>query len=209
MKTFHYATVPPYPERFSVPIRDKTESLRMIIHAIKMMSFAKMESDAVPSGGATLHVDKMSRIFFWNPTKYFSLAFPFKVLVDDDRNIELRSFNDVVITSQITSFILMLLNTGKLFTQDEYEYLQMMDECHDLGAGCWDMIRDLITSEDGYIRYDHDRERMNGHLHPEYHMDIFYTQAATFKIGHGGSCATEQFLDYLNTKTNCGYIGLL
>jgi hypothetical protein len=208
MKAFHFATVPPYIERFSVPIRDKTESLRVITHAIKMMTIEKRQNAPASSGGLTLIVDKMSRLFFWTPAKYYSVTFPFKAFESEEGGIEFESTNSVAITAQITSFLLMLLNTGKLFTQDEYEYLQMMDECHALGSGCWDMIRDLITCEDGYIRYDHDRSRMNGHFHPEFHLDVFYTQAATFKLGHDGACGADRFMDYLNTRTHCGYISL-
>lgn len=28
--------------------------------------------------------------------------------------------------------------------------------------------------EPGYLRYDHDKEHVNGKIHPEYHLDIFF-----------------------------------
>jgi hypothetical protein len=67
--------------------------------------------------------------------------------------------------------------------------------------------------EDGYIRYDMNevgykeaKEKGFEHRHPLNHLDVFYTSKATFKLGLKKAIINDEFIDYLNIKTDCKYL---
>jgi len=70
----------------------------------------------------------------------------------------------------------------------------------------WGLLIELLNSEDGYLRFDHDAERENGHLHPLNHADLFYTNGATFKLGFHEKIKLDHAVDVLNLDTDCYYL---
>ena len=74
---------------------------------------------------------------------------------------------------------------------------------------CFGLILRLLSMELGYIRYDYDPERENGRLHPLYHVDINYSTKGTYKLGMNKKMETAEFIDMLDTKTDCRYVQLL
>ena len=77
----------------------------------------------------------------------------------------------------------------------------------------WIFLREILLSEDGYIRYDYDekgynlaREEGQEHRHPLHHYDIFYTNKATFKLGLHSSISESDFYHLLNVKTDCKHL---
>lgn len=71
---------------------------------------------------------------------------------------------------------------------------------------CFGLILRLLSMELGYIRYDYDPERENGRLHPLYHVDINYSTKGTYKLGMNKKMETAEFIDMLDTKTDCRYV---
>ncbi len=63
--------------------------------------------------------------------------------------------------------------------------------------------------EDGYVRFDRDEDRVNGHYHPLDHLDVFYSNKATFKLGLRAHLDESQFLDILDIGTECHYLNKL
>ena len=70
----------------------------------------------------------------------------------------------------------------------------------------WTLIKYLLLFEDGYIRYDFDKDRESGRTHPLFHYDIFYSNKSTFKVGLYSQKAIEDFQDFLNIRTDCHFI---
>lgn len=71
---------------------------------------------------------------------------------------------------------------------------------------CFGLILRLLSMELGYIRYDYDPERENGRLHPLYHVDINYSTKGTYKLGMNKKMEVAEFIDMLDTKTDCRYV---
>ena len=71
---------------------------------------------------------------------------------------------------------------------------------------CFGLILRLLSMELGYIRYDYDPERENGRLHPLYHVDINYSTKGTYKLVMNKKMETAEFIDMLDTKTDCRYV---
>ncbi len=77
----------------------------------------------------------------------------------------------------------------------------------------WIFLRELLLMEDGYVRYDYDKatylifkEKGEEHKHPLNHYDLFYSSNATFKIGLEERLSEDEFIDFLNIKTDSKYL---
>ncbi len=158
------------------------------------------------AGKIILKIDKMNRLFFFSSKKYFSIVFPFFSIKEGDNYI--FSFrNKIEIDSHLISQVISIIQCNEFkadcsldFVAPIYEYEEEYDE------NFWIFLRELLLMEDGYIRYDFDEEHKNGDLHPLNHYDIFYSSHATFKIGLDRVLEEDEFIDLLNTKTNCKFL---
>jgi len=70
----------------------------------------------------------------------------------------------------------------------------------------WALLRELLLWEDGYIRYDDDVGNENGDIHPRYHLDVFYSGSATFKLGLRQAIQHVTFADILDINTSCRFL---
>ena len=85
-------------------------------------------------------------------------------------------------------------------------FCDYQEEC-DENENFLGFLRELLLMEDGYIRYDYDEEHKNGDLHPLNHYDLFYSSHATFKIGLNAILSEDEFVDLLDIKSDCKYLG--
>ena len=90
----------------------------------------------------------------------------------------------------------------------EYFYENMCSYCisNDDMDFYWQLFVYLITFETGYVRYDSDEERMDIQKHPLYHLDIFFSNYNTFKIGVGKNLNLEEFRKILDIQEICSQI---
>lgn len=188
-------------------VRGKKDVITLWMNAIKLIAvYAKPEDEQI-AGHLVLHVDKMSRIFIEHDTKSFSLSFPFSIY-ETDNGLEFGASACPEVDSKVTSDILSLINGQDVFGSSNV--LAFADPLIELTGDqdvVWQLLRDLMLVDDGYIRVDHDPKNENGALHPLDHIDIFYSQSATFKIGLDSRAGLDIFHDVLNTKSNCHYLG--
>lgn len=186
-------------------IRSKRDVISLLMRSMKIMLLP-----AIPAPGAVgsivLAIDKMSRLFFVLDDKIFSINFPF-VALESGGALAFRSIHHSDINSMVTSQVLSLLDIDNVF--ENREILHFAEPISDLcqsDEDLWCLFRELLMQEDGYIRYDHDVERVNGHLHPLHHLDVFYTTGNTFKLGLKHIVSLVNFSDVLNVNTNCHYV---
>lgn len=188
-------------------VRGKKDVIALWMNAIKLIAvYAKPNDDQI-AGHLVLHVDKMSRLFVETGIKSFSVSFPFSIY-EKDHGLEFGTSACPEVDSKVTSDILSLINGQDVFGSSNV--LAFADPLIELTGDqdvVWQLLRDLMLVDDGYIRIDHDPHNEHGELHPLDHIDIFYSQLATFKIGLGGRVGLDIFHDILNTKSNCHYLG--
>lgn len=164
-----------------------------------------------PSPGQTeakmaLKVAKMSRIFYASQDKIFSLNFPFFVR-QDSSGLTFSTANCPNVDNKVTSNILSLLDSNEVLNHsDFFAFADPIIELYDVDNTAWALFRDLMLCEDGYIRYDHDPARKNGHLHPLHHLDVFYSNSTTFKVGYTEQMSLENMTDILDITTDCHYV---
>lgn len=186
-------------------IRSKRDVIALLMRTIKIMMLPPLPTPE-PAGHIILQVSKMSRLFFVMENKMFSFNFPFTV-IKNNGYLTFRSIHHAEINSMVASQVLALLEaTDSIENRDVLHFAEPISDLCQYDGDFWCLFRDLLMHEDGYIRYDHDAARKNGHLHPLHHLDIFYTTGNTFKLGVNSSVSLEHFLDVLDVDTNCHYV---
>lgn len=188
------------------PIRNKKDALIILMRVMKIMALHEKLDAELCRGKIILQVNKMSRLFFISEQKIYSVNFPFFVSETDGRLV-FKSHSHPDIDNQATSEILGLLDSSNVFESTEFvQFVDPVDDACVMDSRLWGLLRDLLVSEDGYIRYDFDTEHEDGQRHPLHHLDIFYSTSATFKIGLSKAIDHKYFADVLTLSTDCHYL---
>jgi hypothetical protein len=206
MKTYVFNLNQSLKDKVFSPIRSKQQLVVLLLNAIKTIRINQYISDQDAVGQIVLSISKMSRITFKIENKIFSIAFPFKVSESDGQvsiySESLGEVDSVVISEVIEIFTDESIQNSSCVS----EFATHVLEKAELKPGFWPFVKELIYMEDGYLRYDLDVDRENGHLHPEHHLDIFYSSKATFKLGLNEQLNDEELINILNTTTDCRYV---
>ncbi|MFV0681216.1 hypothetical protein [Ottowia sp.] len=187
------------------PIRSKNDIIYLLMQSIKIMLLPNVTTLGAV-GEMTLQVEKMNRLIFDFEKKIFSINFPFTA-IEDNNALTFRSNHHPKIDSKVASEVLSVITKSEKFESKEVLHFAdpISDYCQ-FDDDFWSLFRELLMFEDGYIRYDHDESRSNGHLHPLHHFDVFYSSGSTFKLGSANGVSREQFVDVLNLNTNCHFV---
>lgn len=188
------------------PIRNKKDVIEILMKALKTISIYTEPSPDKVAGKIKLHISKMSRIFFFNEEKYYSLAFPFMLELNGD-DFCFSSGEVETIDNYITSKVLSIINDPSYLNPSLWAFFEPLAELedHQTIPGFWSFFKMLLTHEDGYIRYDVDPERFDGRRHPLHHFDVFYSNQPTFKIGLNQHYSNDDMIDLLNRETDCHF----
>ena len=193
---------------FFSSIRSKKEVIALLMRSLKLIAAYEQPDREIVKGKMTLSVEKMSRLFFFSETKYFSINFPFFV---DDSSDKLIFYSNHIddIDSAITSDVLSVIsNEASLMSDSLYDFLEPISTITTYKDEFWSFFRELILFEDGYIRFDHDNNEKRVHKtkHPINHYDICYSSNATFKVGLKNKINHDKFMDLVNINTDCHFI---
>lgn len=193
---------------FLSPIRSKSDVIALWMNAVKAFLVQQPPLGSDVAASLSIFVSTMSRLFceVADGRKIYSISFPFTTRPD---GTELCFFSrtGIAIDSQMSSLVLTLINTdGVLDAIDPYAFIDPVLTAMDINQGAWSLLRELMLAEDGYVRYDWDTARVNGHLHPEHHLDLCYTNASTFKVGLRRQLSQTEFLTILDVDTDCHYL---
>jgi hypothetical protein len=125
----------------------------------------------------------MNRLFFESNDKFYSISFPFQTkIIDGEINFSNHHLQDI--DFQVTSNVISIINDESFkIGNTMYDFMEDLSENKVHNYQFWNFILHLFLMEDGYVRFDHDRERMEELKHPENHFDVFYSQHSTWKIG--------------------------
>lgn len=214
MKLFEFNLNEAYLKKFFPESRVKTKAqiIEILMEAINYMTLNPTVPVNKIQGKIILIKDKMSRLFFIKDKKYFSIAFPF--FVTNDENIYTFSFkNRIEIDSQLSSKVISIINCNDFKSDCSIDFISPICEEEQCDENFWFFLRELLLMEDGYVRYDYDKETHDkyneigeGHKHPLNHYDLFYSSDTTFKIGLENTLNEHEFIDLFNMYTDCLYL---
>lgn len=190
---------------FFKPIRSRSHAIERTLRALKLMGLNPKIPKTSIKGELRLYIDKMNRIFFYTENKYFTLNFPFSVQGTIN---EMKFYSDYlgVIDNKKSSDLLALINSGVQNEECIDAFYDKFCDVVEYNVEIWNEFRRLIQLEDGYIRYDHDPINEDNDIHPLNHLDIFYSQSSTIKIGLKNKFSKDELIDSVNIKTNCKYL---
>lgn len=195
------------------PIRSKVDSNRLLIKTISSIINETSENiiDKNNDFDISICVDKMSRIFYYTYNKVFSICFPFYITKekDTDKIVIKDNICNIRIDLNVANILNILFDDLHIFEkgfEDIYfeleEKLQIIYDDFNLSKymypidDIWLLVTNILKSEPGYLRYDYDEKNANGGIHPLMHIDVYFSDQNTFKIG------LEQYIDILEILDN-------
>lgn len=186
------------------PIRDKASYIRLLALSARALLLDNNQQENITSC-FKLIIDKMNRLFFYTQNKYFSISFPFSVILDDDgRILSICTYSGREFDFKNISAVLAILQS------DQYKVNQSIIDFYiepgSIDADGLFILEEIIQFEPSYVRYDHDPENENGKLHPLHHLDINYSTYGTFKLGLSDSITKSYFEDMHNINTDCSFV---
>ncbi|WP_424694955.1 hypothetical protein [Granulicatella adiacens] len=154
-------------------------------------------------------INKMQRIFFCTKNKIHSFCFPFSINFDEGKyNIFYKDFKIEI----ETVLILIDIFSSKITTTEDILSLLWQNERYNSKTKKYksdvdSLLHYLLIFEDGYLRFDfNDTENYDVLKHPENHIDFFYTNANSFKLGIEFNSKLTKHIDIIDRDKKCFYI---
>lgn len=187
-------------------IRSKLDYAEVLLNAVKAMLTPLPPADHLVASTLVLQIAKMSRLFFVKPQKIYSVNFPFITAEHAEGHLTFSSHAHPSIDQRATSIAIGLLMEMRRQRSGVLDFAANVDEASQADPHAWDLLLEILTIEDGYVRYDDDLERADGDRHPRHHLDVFYSNQITFKLGLFNTSSQDELVDVLNILTDCHYI---
>lgn len=172
------------------PIRNKIDLINILITSMGIIIYNYQYRDNILSSTEKIIFmhDNMQRIYFCSKEKIYSITFPFTIITTENElyfsNYKVPKFK---INAIIVEYLKEFFSNSAIENADFLElWLEFTTEKQLKGEvyNCMLMlIITLLECEPGYLRYDHDIEHADAKTHPEHHLDIYYSNSLTFKLG--------------------------
>jgi len=190
---------------FLAPIRDKISFARLLVIASRQLLLNEETEGYSSVAKLRLVIDKMSRIFIYQRHRYFSVAFPFTVLTDDNNNvINITSLTGNKLDFQNISAIIAILDNDQF--RHNPSLISFSLEPQSIEYSGIPILEEIFRFEPSYVRYDYDNTNEGGKFHPLNHLDINYSQSGTFKLGLPNVITETYFENLQDTNKQCSYI---
>jgi hypothetical protein len=190
--------------QFFVPIRTKFDYAHVLLNSISFMLTDPDISDLECNKKIRLVIDKMNRIFLYDKDSYFSISFPFNINIEGDKIIDIANYAGQSVTNEAVAYAIGILKNSKfILNPSSSDHCFEIDEVEREGLY---LLETIFLLEPAYLRYDVDKERENGRLHPLMHLDLNYTNNSRYKLGLNSKLTIDDFVDIVNINTDCYYI---
>tara|TARA_R110002012_G_scaffold166346_2_gene329728 strand:- start:13330 stop:13887 length:558 start_codon:yes stop_codon:yes gene_type:complete len=180
------------------------------MQAVKIMLVGNNAPEEKAVSRMVLVVDKMSRIFFCSDEKIFSINFPFLVDLNEDGSCCFYSKQGFPVDSRATSLFMSVFNEHIYGASDVEEFAYSIIDVNEEYGGhlddFWLFFKEIVVFEDGYLRFDYDTKRQDAKSHPLSHVDVYYSNGNTFKIGLYSKIDFDGFFDIINVGSEVYYI---
>ncbi|HEY8968778.1 MAG TPA: hypothetical protein VIM64_06790 [Puia sp.] len=194
------------------PIRSKANVILVWVNTIKLMAFKYAIPEDRIAGSITLRVDKRSRLICQAGSKLYSLNFPFVVTPltssGGQEGFSVKTRTGIELTGRVASEIASLFTDSPNLNECSPEdYVDQLLAYVGRNPEIIEAVRYMTEEEDGYLRCDCDELNANGHMHPLHHIDIFYSNSSSLKLGRKMESTSATFMDMLDASSDCHYVG--
>ncbi|TCD26321.1 hypothetical protein EZ456_13560 [Pedobacter psychrodurus] len=188
---------------FFFPIRDKIDYAKLIIYSARLL-ILNLPNDIQSDCKLKLLIDKMSRIFYYKKDKFFSVSFPFTVIIDGDEILDITTYSGIIVDSKLLSSARAILLNSDFRLNPSPMNFWVESDSSEVDALCF--LEEIFQFEPAYVRYDKDEANENGKLHPLHHLDINYSSYSTYKLGLDLEIIEANFESILNITSNCLFL---
>ncbi len=154
-----------------------------------------------------IYINKMKRLFYCTKNKVQSLCFPFTIILNEN-SVEflhekiLLDYSKISILKGVfkrSSMTTITELNDELLNDDYYNSL-----CKNEKELIKQVLLFLTIFEDGYLRFDfHDTENFNEDFHPLHHIDLYYTNSNTFKLGLEEEMSLKKNIKIIDITEKC------
>lgn len=195
------------------PLRNKIDLINILITSMGIMLYNYSYKDNILHSREKIVFmkDNMKRIYFCSEEKIYSITFPFNIINNQN---ELYFSNSKVPALKIDARVIEYLK--EFFSNNAIGNTDFLDLWLDFTIekkitsefydGMLMLIITLLECEPGYLRYDHDIEHADVKRHPEHHLDIYYSNNLTFKLGVRYPIDHQSMADIIKNTESVKYI---
>lgn len=204
-------------------IKSKSQLIELLIEVCSLV-IVNVPFKNERFGKVFINLDNMRRCFFSIKNsdsdiyKHFTFNFPFK-LSEEHGMYEIETFNGGILINSSHIAILRSICANGAFDERECRHGLLLGFSQLIDITLRDMnlnmryyendlnqiLMELFAFEPSYIRYDYDKKNEDEKIHPLNHLDIYYSQITSFKLGCE-QLKLKEFMDILDTGTECAYI---
>lgn len=219
MKTYCLDTKKKFLKHFG-SIRKKRDVILLLLDTMMLFhtkidevsflgDFANLSVDSDDDISIVFHIDKMKRVFFYTKDKIHSMCFPFSINLDE--SIKIYFHEEMIDCALISKLITIFLDetfediyglTEMAMSSEVIENWVEIDEML-----LYKLVLHLIQFEDGYLRFDfNDSENEQVEYHPLNHIDFYYSNSNTLKLGLTNQLNFTDSIEIIDTSKKCYFI---
>ena len=189
-------------------IKTKVQILSILLRTTRyMMIYDKTIVTDMSLGQIVLKVNKMSRLYFFMSNKYYTIHFPFTVILNN--NMLNFAWSSYEIDFEFISKVLVRIESAEWEHPSIYNFADCIIGRDKEDIRIWQFVKFLMQDDDGYMRYDYDIDGFKKdypYLHPVNHLHVQKLQATSFRLGLDKELGEKDFIDITDTTTNCWYL---
>ena len=207
----YYFEIPEFRyDLFEKPMRSIYDHIRLVAHFLQDHVFLKRTSTEPDCPFLSINQSGRGRLNVHFDSRILSVCFP---LTYSDSFDQPFSFKDYGIVDQaMTSSLILVANSTDKNKHDTLFQVMggLTDNDISVGIDRVEFLSRLVSwfffEESGHVRFEHDRKNMDGEIHPEFHLDINYSNSTSFKIGLRERIENSRFDGMFDSLAPCMYL---
>jgi len=190
MSSFFYRNIPEYHMADFCAVRDSFDNFINILKIAEIINTCAhcLVDDDREGFDIAVFTGEYKRILIKKNDGYFSMAIPFQVIEDGSYITFSYDFLEEEVSGMFISIMRNVINTIRGGYISHEEIILSLTDCFDLSVQdaikYYDSFASLISDDHGYFRFDDDIVNAKGDIHPRYHVDVFYKNTSSIKIGY-------------------------
>ncbi len=199
MSKFFYRNIPSHHMDGFYPVRHSFDNFKNILKVAEIVNTSSHCLVGEDGLGFDLAIftGEYKRVLIKKIDGYFSMSIPFQIVENGNHISFSYDFIEENVSGMFISIMRNIITTSSGGVSHEDVILSLVD---DFSLSVLDAIKYydsfvfLISDDHGYFRFDDDVANENGDVHPRYHVDVFYKNTTSIKIGYNK-----------NDELNCFY----